>query len=229
MSTFIVECDEATWKRAGLDRATADESLRYCEQVFAEDLRGQSLLANKSEWLNFPTLRNASWRAGRVALLGDAAHTAHFSIGSGTKLAMEDSIALANAFERHGESVESALAEYELERRPVVEALQQAALESADYFERRRRYFGFDALSFAFQLLTRSSRTSYDELRRRDPVFVDSVDRWFSEASLEPSRRGRALIAPPPAFTPLRLRGLELPNRIVACAVSSDTSRILRL
>ncbi len=225
VSTFVVECDEAAWSSAGLDHASTEETLRYCERVFAEDLGGESLLANKSEWLSFPTIRNGTWRAGKAVLLGDAAHTAHFSIGSGTKLAMEDAIALANSFERRPESVETALAEYELERRPVVEALQEAALESADYFESTRRYFGFEPLQFAFQLLTRSSRTSYDELRRRDSSFVDAVDRWFLDRSLGASRRGDALIAPPPTFTPLRLRGLELPNRIVACPGASDTAR----
>ncbi|HSD10544.1 MAG TPA: FAD-dependent monooxygenase [Candidatus Binatia bacterium] len=224
-STMVIECDEDTWRRSGLDRADASQSLAYCESVFAADLGGERLLANKSDWLSFPTIRNHHWRFGRIALLGDAAHTAHFSIGSGTKLAMEDAIALASAFERRGDDVEGAVGEYELERRPVVEALQEAALESSEYFENTRRYVGFEPLEFAFRLLARSSRTSYDELRRRDAAFVDAVDRsFFARAAHRPGRRA-CVFAPPPLFAPLRLRGRTLPSRVVVVSSPTEDAR----
>jgi anthraniloyl-CoA monooxygenase len=225
VSTMVIECDEQTWRRAGLDHADESESLAYCESVFDADLGGERLLANKSDWLSFPTVRNRSWRHGRTALLGDAAHTAHFSIGSGTKLAMEDAIALANAFERRGDDLDTALGEYELERRPAVEALQEAALESREYFENTRRYLGFEPLAFAFHLLARSSRTSYDELRRRDAAFVDSVDRAFYARAALPSGRRTPVFAPPPLFSPLQLRGLTLPSRVVVVSPPTENAR----
>jgi anthraniloyl-CoA monooxygenase len=222
MSTFIVETDEATWRRAGLDRSEAlslrpgesdEESIAYCRQAFAGILGGHRLLANNSKWLNFTTVRNAHWHDGNVVLLGDAAHTAHFSIGSGTKLAMEDAIALAWAFkERHGrEDVSAVLQAYEQERRPVVESTQRAAQASLEWFEDIQRYVGQDADEFAFNLLTRSRRITYDNLRLRDPGFMDRVDREFAARTLP----GEAGDVRPPMFFPLRLRELELPNRIV--------------
>ncbi len=188
-STFIVECDEATWRQAGLDQADEAESISYCEQLFADQLCGHTLMSNKSRWINFVTVRNRTWRHENVVLLGDSAHTAHFSIGSGTKLAMEDAIALANAFERHND-VETALNDYELERRPRVEALQAAAHESRTYFENVRRYLHLDPMQFTFHLLTRSGRLSYGNLRLRDPYYVDNVDRWFAAMTSPPPDRG---------------------------------------
>jgi anthraniloyl-CoA monooxygenase len=180
-STFIVECDEATWLNAGLDQADEAASLAYCERLLADDLRGARLLSNNSKWISFPTLKTQRWRHGNIVLLGDAAHTAHFSIGSGTKLAMEDAIALASALEQYS-SLDTALNEYQLERKPVVETFQRAAQESQRYFETLKRYLGLDAIPFTFQLLTRSGRISYDDLRLRDPHFGDLVDRWYATA-----------------------------------------------
>src|SRR6059058_4419118 len=134
MSTFILEATEETWRRAGLDHADEDQTLAFCERLFAEELQGHRRLKNRSLWRSFPTVRNGCWHHGNVVLLGDAAHTAHFSIGSGTKLAMEDAIALARALQRHGE-VPKALSAYEEERRPGVEALQRAAQVSLEWFE----------------------------------------------------------------------------------------------
>lgn len=227
-STFIVECEEAVWRRAGLDKASEAESLAYCQELFADDLGGQPLLSNQSRWINFVIVKNKSWRHENVVLLGDAAHTAHFSIGSGTKLAMDGAIALVKAFERHDE-VTAALNDYELERRPRVEALQAAALESQTYFENIKRYLHFEPRQFSFHLLTRSGRVTYDNLRLRDTHFVERVDRWFSERmKAEGGRRKDAerpssfilhpsslLVAPPPAFTPFSLRQVSLSNRIV--------------
>jgi anthraniloyl-CoA monooxygenase len=220
-STFIVECTEAVWQRAGLDRASEAESIAYCQELFADFLDGHALLSNKSEWINFVTLKNRTWRHQNVALLGDAAHTAHFSIGSGTKMAMEDAISLALAFVRSPD-VPIALNQYEMDRRPIVEALQAAAQGSRLYFENIKRYLHLEPIQFATQLLTRSGRITYDNLRVRDPYFVDAVDRAFPRISgatlpAEEGASGTAsLVAPPPLFTPFSLRGLTLANRIVA-------------
>ncbi|MFL5863409.1 MAG: bifunctional salicylyl-CoA 5-hydroxylase/oxidoreductase, partial [Solirubrobacteraceae bacterium] len=218
MSTFIVEVAEDTWRRAGLDAlaggrplppgASDEASVGYCQELFAADLDGHVLQANNSKWINFVTVRNARWRSDNVVLLGDAAHTAHFSIGSGTKLAMEDAVALAWAFRVHGISdVEAAVEAYEAERRPVVESTQRAAQGSLEWFEGIARYVEQPRLQFAFNLLTRSRRITYENLRLRDEEFVADVDDLFAD---------RGGFSPrPPMFAPLRLRGLTLPNRVV--------------
>jgi anthraniloyl-CoA monooxygenase len=213
-STFVVECREDVWARAGLVGATEEESIVFCQELFAPELDGRSLLSNRSLWVNFVTLRCEAWHRGNVVLLGDAAHTAHFTIGSGTKLAMEDSIALAGALERHGD-LEAALTSYELERQPAVERLQRAALDSAAYFENVGRYARFEPVRFAVNLLTRSGRISYANLTQRDPELVRRADAAFAG-------RGDWAIAPPPAFVPLSVRGLELVTRLVATPGGQD-------
>ena len=206
MSTFIVETTPEAWQGLGLDRMSEEESLACCEELFSDLLDGHRLVANRSLWIDFVTVRNASWRHGNVVLLGDAAHTAHFSIGSGTKLAMEDAIALAWAFrDRDADDVPAALEAYEEERRPIVASTQRAAQGSLEWFEGIERYMGQDPRIFAFNLLTRSRRITYTELQLRDPGFIASVDAAFD---------GR-----PPMFTPYRLRGLELANRVVVSAM----------
>jgi len=219
-STFIVECREETWRSAGLDGASEQQSIDFCQELFAGELGSHRLMSNKSAWLSFPCVRNRSWHTtlgGTPAvLLGDAAHTAHFTIGSGTKLAMEDSIALANAFVQFGDDIPRALVQYEQERQPVVERFQQAAADSADYFTRVRHHTHLEPPQFAFNLLTRSGRISHANLGLRDADFVRGVDSWFATGGTSTRR-----ICPPPAFTPLRLRGLELANRLV---VSGKTS-----
>ena len=221
-STFIVECDEDSWLRAGLDEADEAQSLAYCQQLLAPYLQGAPLLSNNSKWIRFPTLKTRHWRHGNIALLGDSAHTAHFSIGSGTKLAMEDAISLAGALERYPD-LAMALDEYELERKPVVEVFQKAALESQTYFETLKRSLSLAPMPFAFQLLTRSGRISYDDLRLRDIRFGQAVDRWFSTASCaQQSPRAQPLFAPAPLFTPLKLREETLPNRLAVRADSQD-------
>jgi anthraniloyl-CoA monooxygenase len=199
MSTFIVEMHERTWKRLGLGERSIDDAVAWCSELFADALDGHRLYSNNSRWINFVTVRNRRWCVDNVVLLGDAAHTAHFSIGSGTKLAMEDAVALAWAFRSFGEDVFAATRAYESERRPIVESTQRAAQASLEWFEGIGRYVGQERLQFAFNLLTRSRRVTYDNLRLRDPEFVRSV---------HPDPR-------PPMFTPLRLRGLELANRVV--------------
>ncbi|HEX3629256.1 MAG TPA: FAD-dependent monooxygenase [Candidatus Dormibacteraeota bacterium] len=219
MCTFIVECPEDAWRRAGLESADEAQSIAYCEELFAPELRGSRLMSNRSLWMNFQTLKQESWHHGKVVVLGDAAHTAHFSIGSGTKLAMEDSIALVDALRRH-QGLAAALNDYEMERQPVVERFQDAALESSNYFEQVGRYDGFEPRQFAFNLLTRSRRITYINLTQRDPDFVRSVDSWFAAAAAG-SPDGARRLSSPPMFAPFRLGALTLSNR-VALAPGAD-------
>jgi len=215
-STFIVECTEQTWQRAGLEGASEADTIAYCERLFEKELDGAKLISNMSLWRNFPRVRNRKYFHDNIVLLGDALHTAHFSIGSGTKLAMEDGIALANALEREA-SLGAALAAYQAEREPVVDSLQRAAQVSMEWFEETERYAERMApLQFAYSLLTRSLRINHDNLRRRDPAFVDQVEDWVAERAYAAAGVARpAGRMPPPIFTPLRLRDLTLENRVV--------------
>jgi anthraniloyl-CoA monooxygenase len=224
--TFIVECPEEAWRRAGLESANEAESIAYCEALFQPELRGRRLMSNRSLWLNFATLRQETWHHGNVVVVGDAAHTAHFSIGSGTKLAMEDSIALVDALRRHRD-LPAALNDYEMERQPVVERFQEAALESSSYFEHVSRYAQFDPRQFAFNLLTRSRRITYVNLTQRDPELVRAVDSWFAAAAIG-SPDGALRLSPPPMFAPLQIGDLTLPNR-VAVAAGPDLEAAARL
>jgi anthraniloyl-CoA monooxygenase len=216
MSTFIVECPETVWRAAGLDTMDEQESLAFCEQLFANELRGRELFSNRSLWLDFPKITNQTWHEGNLVLLGDAAHTAHFSIGSGTKLAMEDSIALAAALARRRWNLGAAFVDYELERVPYVERTQDAASDSAAYFGRIASYSHLEPIQFAFNLITRSGRITHATLGVRDPQFTRALDAWLG---------GRA-ISPPPAFSPFELRGVRFENRFElvesSVAVSPD-------
>ena len=263
-STFIVETTEATWRAAGLDGASEADTVAFCERLFAEELAGHRLLANRSVWRQFVTVKNRRWSATTargvpVVLLGDAAHTAHFSIGSGTKLAMEDAIALARALQQGRPAVSdapslppvapgtgrqtthdlrTALAQYEAERRKTVESTQRAAQVSLQWFEETERYMGHHPLQFAFTLLTRSLRITHDNLRVRDPAFVARVDEWFANEAAkqsgvaQPSQPGSeargpapdARPAPPPLFTPIRVRELVLENRVVVSPMCQYTA-----
>ncbi|MDQ0465724.1 anthraniloyl-CoA monooxygenase [Caulobacter ginsengisoli] len=214
-STFIVECSEATWRGLGFDAMDQDQTCRAAEALFADWLDGHALMSNArhlrgSAWLNFPRVACSTWRDGRLVLMGDAAHTAHFSIGSGTKLAFEDAIRLAQALTDAGE-LDANLTDYEMERRVEVLKLQSAARNSTEWFESLERYTNLDPLQFAYSLLTRSQRVSHENLRLRDGDFLTGVERWFAEtAGAAPKNR-----PPPPMFAPLTLRGLTLPNRVV--------------
>ena len=219
MSTFIVETHVDVWRAAGLHGGTSlppgvsdAKAIAWCSELFADALDGRPLLANNSKWINFVTVRVPRWSAGNVVLVGDAAHTAHFSIGSGTKLAMEDAAALAWSLGAQPTDVGAALDAYEAERRPVVESTQRAAQASLEWFEGLQRYVGQPRTQFAFNLLTRSRRVTYDNLRLRDPDFVASVDADFS-----PTPR-------PPMFQPLRLRSLVLRNRVVVSPMDMYSS-----
>ncbi|MBI2312107.1 MAG: bifunctional salicylyl-CoA 5-hydroxylase/oxidoreductase [Betaproteobacteria bacterium] len=217
-STFIVECPEETWKRAGLEGATTETSVAFCESLFGKYLDGHRLMSNAghrrgSEWLNFMRVHNDCWRNGKVVLMGDAAHTAHFSIGSGTKLAMEDAIGLAQALETRG-SLSEALTAYEAERRLEVVRLQNAARNSMEWFENVARYAHLEPLQFGYSLLTRSQRISHENLRLRDRDYVERIETWLGE------RSGGLEKPVPPMFTPFRLRNMVLSNRVVVSPMS---------
>jgi anthraniloyl-CoA monooxygenase len=170
-STFIIECDPETWDNTAFSTMNEDQTRRYLEKVFAQDLDGQPLLSNKSNWINFLLVKNEKWFFENVVMVGDALHTAHFSIGSGTKLALEDAIALFESFRRTA-SVEGALNEFESNRKPVIEEYQAAAYESMRWFENARRYMNLNPTELAYALMTRSGRVSHDDLKRRDPEFI---------------------------------------------------------
>ncbi|MFN9785936.1 MAG: bifunctional salicylyl-CoA 5-hydroxylase/oxidoreductase [Planctomycetia bacterium] len=214
LGTFIVECTEEAWRAAGLDKADEAATIAFCERVFARKLGGHRLVANRSIWRTFPTVRCGAWTKGNLVLIGDAAHTAHFSIGSGTKLAMEDAIALRDVFVRHGvQDVPATLAKYEEARKTEVLKLQKAAQTSLEWFENSARYMDQDPVEFTFNLMTRSKRITYENLRKRDPELVRRATERYARAQGRATAAGRA--TPPPAFVPLAIRGVELANRIV--------------
>ena len=213
-STFIVECTDQTWLRAGLERASEDDTLAYCRDLFETELAGHPLIKNRSVWRRFPTIKNRRWSHRNLVLMGDAAHTAHFSIGSGTKLALEDAVALAEALERHRD-LPSALDAYESDRRPPVESTQRAAQVSLEWFENTERYTRLDPLRFTFSLLTRSLRITHDNLKVRDPALVDAVDRHFADELTSAHPDLRPAPGTPPMFTRLRVRDAVLENRVV--------------
>ncbi|HEX9762590.1 MAG TPA: FAD-dependent monooxygenase, partial [Acidimicrobiia bacterium] len=220
-STFIVEMAPLTWGRLGLDATegetfppgTNDElAIKTCQELFADHLDGHPLVGNNSKWLQFPTIKCGSWHHDNVVLLGDAVHTAHFSVGSGTKLAMEDSISLAG-FLNSGMPLHEALSGYEADRRPAVDSLQRAAKASLEWFEGADRYRDIEPEQFAFSLLTRSQRVTYDNLRVRDPGYMETVDHWYAGSDHgSPIEVGPEV---PPMFHPFQIRDLVLANRIV--------------
>jgi 2-polyprenyl-6-methoxyphenol hydroxylase-like FAD-dependent oxidoreductase len=170
-STFIIECDQGTWNAAGFASMSDDQTREYLERVFAPDLEGQPLLSNKSQWINFLLVKNENWFFENVVMIGDALHTAHFSIGSGTKLALEDAIALFKCI-RETETVDAALRKFESTRKPVIEEYQAAAYDSMLWFENAKDYMDLSALELAYVLMTRSGRVDYEDLKHRDPEFI---------------------------------------------------------
>lgn len=216
LSTFIVEMEPETWARLGLDRMDQPEAIAMCETIFARHLGGHRLMSNATHlpgpqaWLNFRRIITANWSYDKFVLLGDAAHTAHFSIGSGTKLALEDAIKLAEVLNRPGLDRAQALDEYQAERSVEVLKLQNSARNSTEWFETIDRYLPFAPIQFAYSLLTRSQRVSHENLRLRDRKWLESVERWFQAQAPE----GRDEPAPP-MFAPYKLREMRLQNRIV--------------
>ncbi len=229
-STFIVEMPPETWAALGFDKTadsvfppgTSDDfALERCSEMFEAHLDGKGLVGNNSKWLRFPTITCARWHLGNVVLMGDAIHTAHFSVGSGTKLAMEDAIALATVL-LEGHPLAEALDLYERRRRPVVDSLQRAARASLRWFEGADRYRNMDPEQFVFSMLTRSQRITYDNLRLRDAGYMAEVDAWYAASDhhcpdeIDPSV--------PPLFHPFRIRDLELANRIVVSPMDQYTA-----
>jgi len=217
LSTFIVEMAPDTWAGLGLDRMDQDEAMALCERIFAKYLGGHALMSNARHlpgpeaWLNFRRIICERWSHQNLILIGDAAHTAHFSIGSGTKLALEDSIKLAEVLNRPRLGRDEALAEYQAERNLEVLKLQNSARNSTEWFETLERYLHFEPIQFAYSLLTRSQRVSHENLRLRDRPWLESVERWFQSKA-----RGAPVNEPaPPMFAPFRLRDLALDNRVV--------------
>ena len=214
-STCIVECGAETWEGLGFGSLGPDESVALMQEIFEPHLDGHSLINDarhlgRTPWLNFQRISNESWFHGNVVLMGDAAHTAHFSIGSGTKLALEDAIGLAARL-HESEDLETALEGYQEDRRTAVLQLQSSARNSTEWFENIPRYIDQDAMQFAYSLLTRSQRVSHENLRLRDKDWLEDMERWFAEhANGKPVRE-----AIPPMFTPFRLREMELMNRVV--------------
>lgn len=219
-STFIVEMHPDVWERAGfgdvaqtslVPGASDERSIEMIREIFTDELAGFSLTSNRSRWLNFTTVRNAHWTHGNVVLLGDAAHTAHFSIGSGTKLAMEDALALAACLHEH-ETIAAATAAYETERRPVVLSTQRAAQASLEWFEDISIYARQEPLQFCFNLLTRSRRITFDNLKLRDPNFAGRVESFFAEQQGADEVR-------PAMFQPGRIGALLLKNRVIVSSM----------
>ena len=213
-STWVLETDEATWRAAGLDRMDEAGSAAFLEDVFAEDLQGHRLITNRSLWRSFPMIRCGRCVAGNVVLLGDSKATAHFSIGSGTKLAMEDAIALFEACRAHAD-VAGALDAFERTRREEVERTQHAADVSLVWFEHVRRFWDMDPVQFAFGVMTRSKSITYDNLRLRAPDFVDRTDRMFAAQVVAAGFDVDQARPLPPMFQPFALRGMTLANRVV--------------
>ncbi len=232
-STFIVECDERSWRAASFDKLDAPQTVAACEALFAEALGPHRLMSNAahraaSPWATFTRVRNARWWRDNVVLVGDAAHTAHFSIGSGTKLAMEDAIALARALAESGD-VPSAFRRYEGERVTESLRLQNAARNSMEWFEHVARYIALPPEQFAYSLLTRSQRVSHENLRLRDATYVAGVERWFASRASRALGAGAATSSAaasiPPMFTPYRLRELTLANRVVLAPMDMYSAR----
>jgi len=226
-STFIVEAPESVWRASGLEDMSAEEGMAFCEKLFAERLDGHKLMSNASHlrgsnaWIKFPRIVCQQWvhwnGSVPVVLMGDAAHSAHFSIGSGTKLALEDAIELARCFATHPGDVAAALHGYEAARAIEVIKIQSAARNSMEWFENVKRYTAMDAPQFAYSMLTRSQRLSHENLRVRDAGYVARYEAWLAKRAFEQAGLPAPAAAPsiPPMFTPYKVRGLVLKNRII--------------
>ena len=229
-STFIIETTEDTWRKAGLDNATEEDTVAYCAKVFEKELGDDKLITNNSVWRSFPRVKNAKYYHDNIVLLGDALHTAHFSIGSGTKLAMEDAVALYDAIHENSNDVKSALPAFQKKREPDVNALQRAAQVSMEWFEDVERYHDvMEPMQFSYQLLTRSLRINHENLRLRDDHLVATMDDWVADKAAKQTGVKRSNETPPPIFTPYKLRGMLLENRIAVspmCMYSAEDGLI---
>ena len=226
LSTFIVECDEKSWRSQEFDRMDTPQTIAVCQAMFGEWLDGHPLLSNaahreSSPWTNFVRVRNERWFHENVVLIGDAAHSAHFSIGSGTKLAMEDAISLARHVSATS-NLKSALESYQADRMTESLRLQNAARNSMEWFEHVGRYTHLPPEQFAYSLLTRSQRVSHENLRLRDSTYVEGVERWFASPASGEDRKDPP---PPPMFTPFKLRGMTLNNRVIVSPMDMYSAR----
>ena len=219
MSTFIIETPEPTWYRAGLDKKEPAEAIAFCENLFADLLDGNSLISNarhlrgSAVWMKFNRVLCERWFKDNIVLIGDAAHTAHFSIGSGTKLAMEDGIALTKVLNSNEGTVPERLARYQAERETEALKLQSAARNRMSWFEDIERYVYMEPEQLAFAVLTGSQRVGHANQKLRDASYVESVDRWFQQQAGLPADPAKPAV--PPMFTPFKLRDMTLSNRVV--------------
>jgi len=225
-STFIVECEETTWKALALGEMSQQECSRYLEDLFSDYLDGNGLMSNAghirgSAWISFPRVLCGQWRYKNLVLIGDAAHTAHFSIGSGTRLGFEDAIHLANALNSNTD-MDQALEDYRETRTIEVLRLQSAARNSMGWFENLPRYTHLEPMQFNYALLTRSQRVSHENLRLRDPVWLASMEQWFLKISTGESLVGGKTV--PPMFVPFKLRDMSLKNRVVVSPMAMYSS-----
>jgi anthraniloyl-CoA monooxygenase len=213
-STWVIETDETTWRNFGFDRMDEQEMIPLLQEIFAEELDGHPLIPNRSLWRNFPNITNKTWVKDRAVLVGDAKATAHFSIGSGTKLAMEDAIALFESLKKEND-VQKALSFYDRARREEVEKTQHAANVSLAWFEHMQRYWGMEPQQFAFGVMSRSKQITWENLALRDPAFVQEVNLWFAKKIKNQGFDLDLASPPPPMFTPFRLRDMVVENRVV--------------
>ncbi len=220
LSTFIVETPERTWRAAGIDAMDVDQSIALCESLFADRLEGNRLISNAkhlrgpANWLRFNRVLCEQWYHQNIVLIGDAAHTAHFSIGSGTKLAMEDAVALARVLDQDAGDISMALERYQAEREVEALKLQSAARNRMEWFEHVDRYVHLEPEQFAYSLLTGSQRIGHENLKLRDPQYVERVETWFAE-------RSGIDVPRPPMFTPFTVRGVSLKNRVIVSPMAT--------
>lgn len=217
-STFIVECDPIAWQGAGFDQMSVEQAIAELQRLFAPELQGAKLRSKRSGWLQFRRVKTQCWHHENLVLIGDAAHTAHYSIGSGTKLAMQDAFALTQALDPLADTtnpskIQTSLANYQAKRWVDVAKLQKSGDTSRRWFENLSRYRALDPIQFTAHLLSRSKRITRQNLKTRDPAFVDRWDRWFArQAGVQVSAESTA---PPPMFTPFTLGGITVCNRVV--------------
>ena len=225
-STFIVETTEDTWRRSGLETASEDDTVDYIGRVFEKELGNDTLITNNSIWRTFPRVKNKNYFHKNIVLMGDALHTAHFSIGSGTKLAMEDAVTLFEAVNENNHDLNAALTAFQEKREPIVNALQRAAQVSMEWFENVERYHDImEPMQFSYSLLTRSLRINHQNFGLRDLELLNQVDTWVADKASEQTGIPKEKETVPPIFTPFKLRDMVIPNRIAVspmCMYSAD-------
>ncbi|MFT7461602.1 MAG: anthraniloyl-CoA monooxygenase, partial [Planctomycetota bacterium] len=221
MATWIVECSHETWLKAGMDKATEEDTSNLVAELFKEELKGNQIITNRSVWREFPVIRNEKLFHENMVLLGDAGRSAHFSIGSGTKLAMEDAIKLTDCFKQSNNEVKPALQAYQDIRKPEADRLQRTAITSLSWFEHVDRYATQDAEQFTFNMMARSKRVTYENLRLRDPAYIKALDRWFAEHTKRTTSFADINTETPvvPMFQPFKIGQMRVENRVQLSAM----------